>query len=121
MPQAGAEEGYTSAEFHPDGLILGTGTSNSLVRMWEARQSKVREPTYSPLPEQRAGVQSVCMLGLCNNSLPVSIGAYHCSTTAGHVPMLHAMIPLYFALADIDPCMPWLPNKGGGGVSHILE
>ncbi|EIE19108.1 spliceosome component, nuclear pre-mRNA splicing factor [Coccomyxa subellipsoidea C-169] len=40
VPSAGAGEGYTSAEFHPDGLILGTGTANSLVRMWEARQSK---------------------------------------------------------------------------------
>ncbi|BDA49495.1 Pre-mRNA-processing factor 19 [Coccomyxa sp. Obi] len=40
VPHTGIEEGYTCAEFHPDGLILGLGTSNSLVRMWEARQSK---------------------------------------------------------------------------------
>ena len=33
--------GYTAAEFHPDGLILGTGTADSSVVIWEARQSKV--------------------------------------------------------------------------------
>ncbi|KAK9838127.1 hypothetical protein WJX81_002866 [Elliptochloris bilobata] len=34
------EGGLTSAEFHPDGLILGTGTADALVRIWEVRQQK---------------------------------------------------------------------------------
>ncbi|KAK9804685.1 hypothetical protein WJX72_000013 [[Myrmecia] bisecta] len=34
------EGGYTCASFHPDGLILGTGTEESLVRIWEVRQQK---------------------------------------------------------------------------------
>lgn len=33
--------GYTAAEFHPDGLILGTGTADSSIYIWEARQEKV--------------------------------------------------------------------------------
>lgn len=36
------EGGLTCAQFHPDGLILGTGTADALVRIWEVRQQKVR-------------------------------------------------------------------------------
>ena len=40
-------EGYSTAKFHPDGMLLGTGTRNSLVRIWEIRQQKVGTHPHS--------------------------------------------------------------------------
>lgn len=39
-------EPYTAAAFHPDGLILGTGTAESLVRIWDIK-SQVSTVQYS--------------------------------------------------------------------------
>lgn len=40
LKQVTGESGCTSAEFHPDGLILATGAGDKVVRIWELRGQK---------------------------------------------------------------------------------
>ena len=42
VEDAAVDSGYRCAAFHPDGVILGTGTTDGLVLVWEVKQQKVR-------------------------------------------------------------------------------
>lgn len=41
VSDAAVEKAYSAASFHPDGVILGTGTEENIVRIWELRTRKV--------------------------------------------------------------------------------
>ena len=45
VEDAAVESGYRCAAFHPDGVILGTGTADGLVLVWEVKQQKARRLT----------------------------------------------------------------------------
>ncbi|CAL5224503.1 g7199 [Coccomyxa viridis] len=48
--------GYTAAEFHPDGMLLGTATSDSSIFVWETRLAK----SVASLSAHTGPVHSMC-------------------------------------------------------------
>ena len=55
--------GITTAAFHPDGVILGTGCQDTMVRVWEVRQQKVWITTYGAACISHAHLKSECLRG----------------------------------------------------------
>ena len=54
MSDSAVQAGYTAAEFHPDGMLLGTATADSSMIIWETRLSKVRS-ALALVPEDAGG------------------------------------------------------------------
>lgn len=56
--------GITTAAFHPDGVILGTGCQDTMVRVWEVRQQKVctlmNGASVKPVIPAVAHLQAAC-------------------------------------------------------------
>jgi len=57
------EDRITAAQFHPDGLILGTGTSRAEVKIWDLKSSSNTDkakPAASPFKGHSGPVESMC-------------------------------------------------------------
>ncbi|KAH9268194.1 hypothetical protein BASA84_000389 [Batrachochytrium salamandrivorans] len=63
--------GYTAAQFHPDGLLLGTGTSDSLIRLWDV---KSRSNAHTFTGHSGGSISSISF----------SENGYYLATTATH-------------------------------------
>lgn len=55
---------YSSGTFHPDGLILGTGTTSGLLRVWDVRAMQnvqtLVAPTANGTGSSGASLTSIC-------------------------------------------------------------
>jgi pre-mRNA-processing factor 19 len=57
---ANPEDGYLCGQLHPDGLILGTGTSGGVVKIWDIREQKCVAQFKGEETDPNAGAY-ICM------------------------------------------------------------
>ena len=93
------EAGYRCAAFHPDGVILGTGTTDGLVLVWEVKQQKVRRLERNSEAVLMARGRPSCVGSVClacvhaSGDLPYTVLLSQISMTCTRFGLLRAPTP----------------------------
>ena len=84
VPDA-ASGGYSSAAFHPDGVILGVGTRGGAVRIWDARSMRAvaKFEGHSPAAASASASASSALASAGVTGLSFSENGYYLATGAG--------------------------------------
>ena len=69
-------DAYLSAQLHPDGIIIGTGTRSGLLRIWDVRAQTVAGTCDSATSDAELGVTSIANVSNGVSSVSFSENGY---------------------------------------------